>query len=317
MKTSSPNIADFTMQLHRAALARNTRIAYAKGWRCFAAWCGRHHIRPLRATPRIVVDFFVDLATYTSPTSGKMLSLGTLTLYRSAINKRFQEANRTSPTAHPKVGMVLKGLARLRPNAPRQVRALRERHLKAMLRQCPESCIGWRDAAILAVGFAAALRRSELCHLQVSDIEWVNEARGMRIHIRRSKTDQTGIGQSVAVLNGSRIKPRDCLTRYLNATGHTDGPLFQTMRRGGALTGNPLHPDDIARLVKHYVAAIGLNPQEFSAHSLRAGFVTSAAAHYARLDKIMAVTRHKNPTTVLKYIRDADAFTDHAGKGFL
>ena len=78
-----------------------------------------------------------------------------------------------------------------------------------------------------------------------------------------------------------------------------------------------MHHSDIPRIVKHYAALIGLNPKEIAGHSLRAGFVTSAAVHRARLDKIMAVTRHKNPSTVMGYIRDVDAFADHAGQSFL
>ena len=78
-----------------------------------------------------------------------------------------------------------------------------------------------------------------------------------------------------------------------------------------------MHHSDIPRIVKQYAAAVGLNPKDISGHSLRAGFVTSAAVHHARLDKIMEVTRHTNPATVMRYIRDADAFTDHAGKQFL
>ena len=69
--------------------------------------------------------------------------------------------------------------------------------------------------------------------------------------------------------------------------------------------------------MKHYAKAVGIDPATVSGHSLRAGFVTSAAAHRARLDKIMAVTRHADPSTVMKYIRDADRFSDHAGAAFL
>ena len=90
-----------------------------------------------------------------------------------------------------------------------------------------------------------------------------------------------------------------------------------TMRRGGRPTGSPLHHSDVSRLVKHYAARIGLDPKEFSAHSLRAGFVTSAAAHHARLDKIMEVTRHRSADMVMQYVRDAESFTDHAGAAFL
>ena len=78
-----------------------------------------------------------------------------------------------------------------------------------------------------------------------------------------------------------------------------------------------MHHSDIPRLVKHYAALIGLNPKQVSGHSLRAGFVTSAAVHHARLDKIMEVTRHSNPSTVMRYIRDVDYFVDHAGEKFL
>ena len=78
-----------------------------------------------------------------------------------------------------------------------------------------------------------------------------------------------------------------------------------------------MHHSDIPRIVKYYAAQIGLDASEIAGHSLRAGFVTSAAAHHARLDKIMEVTRHRNPATVMEYIRDADAFADHAGERFL
>ena len=83
------------------------------------------------------------------------------------------------------------------------------------------------------------------------------------------------------------------------------------------MRGNELHHSDIPRIVKHYASLIGLDTSEIAGHSLRAGFVTSAAAHQARLDKIMEITRHRNPATVMKYIRDADAFTNHAGEQFL
>ena len=83
------------------------------------------------------------------------------------------------------------------------------------------------------------------------------------------------------------------------------------------MRGKAMHHSDIPRIVKHYAALIGLNPKDIAGHSLRAGFVTSAAVHHARLDKIMEVTRHRNPATVMGYIRDADAFADHAGQRFL
>lgn len=309
------------------ALSENTRIAYSKGWRSFQDYCILRRIDPLDATPDDVADFFISLSS--TPRSaaatikhGEPLSMGTLMLYKSAINKQYNEAGKISPTHSPRVNAILKGLARSRGNIPRQVVALREHHIKKMLAQCGGTLIGLRDAAILAVGFAGALRRSELCHLTMDDIEIMepvsrSDAKKMVITIRQSKTDMTGRGQRIAIPEGKQVKPIDRLQAWLTAAGITDGYLFQTMRRGGALRGNPLHHSDIPRLVKYYAEAIGLNPKEVSGHSLRAGFVTCAAAHNARLDKIMDITRHTNPSTVMKYIRDADLFQDHAGEKFL
>lgn len=302
--------------LREAAQAPNTRIAYEKGWRCFAAHCGERGIEPLDAAPQDLVDFFVTVATQPSSPGGKPLALGTLAMYRSAINRRYAEHKVASPAASEDVAAAFRALARLLGSAPRQVKALREHHILRMLEVCGDTAIGMRDAAVLAVGFAAALRRSEVCALQVDDVEMVGSGR-MVVHIRRSKTDQAGNGQSVAVPDGKRIRPVSRLRAWLDMAKFSQGHLFQTMKRGGRPTGRPLHHSDIARLVKHYAKAIGLEPADYSAHSLRAGFVTSAAVHHARLDKIMEVTRHKSPAMVLKYIRDADSFKDHAGAGFL
>ena len=306
-----------------AALAENTRIAYQKGWDRFVDYCEAKHIaNPLAANPEDVARFFIDMATYPSPKSGVMLSMGTMTLYKSAVNKKYVDAGKPSPTNHPVVRATLKGLARVRGAACRQVEALREYDIEAMLMACPDTVIGQRDAAIIAVGFAGALRRSEICQLMVEDATFIEPSLGMQpdrmfITIRRSKTDQEGRGQRIAIIDGHIIRPVQRLRAWLTMSGIEEGPLFQTMKRGGHLRGNPLHHSDIPRIVKHYAALIGLDPRAIAGHSLRAGFITSAAVHHARLDKIMAVSRHTNPATVMRYIRDADAFADHAGQNFL
>ena len=327
MTMSITNKKSFYDEVLSLALSENTRIAYNKGWNCFQNYCVSKSIDPLNATPDDVVSFFIYLSS--TPRSiaatikfGEPLSVGTMTLYKSAINKQYNEAGKISPTHSPKVDAVLRGIARIRGVAPRRVKALREHHVKKMLEQCGGSLIGLRDAAVLAIGFAGALRRSELCSLTVEDVEILSpidgcDSKKMYITIRKSKTDQIARGQKIAIPEGNKVKPIDRLQAWLIASGIRQGYLFQTMRRGNKLRGRPLHHSDIPRLVKHYAAAIGLNPKEVSGHSLRAGFVTSAAAHHARLDKIMEVTRHTNPSTVIKYIRDADSFRDHAGEKFL
>lgn len=305
-----------------SALADNTRIAYDKGWSKFTDYCiERNIVDPLSSSPDEVARFLVQLALRPSPYSGRMLAMGTVTLYKSAINRKFTEAGKSSPTNHPLVRSTLKGLSRLKGTACRRVEALREYHIQAMLSHCPDTTIGQRDAAIIAIGFAAALRRSEICNLIIDDVEFLKLENGSNRHmfltIRRSKTDQQGRGQRIAIVDGSTIRPIHRLQMWLRASRITTGPLFQSMKRGGHVQGKPLHHSDIPRIVKHYASKIGLNPKEVAGHSLRAGFVTSAAVHHARLDKIMAVTRHTNPATVMQYIRDADSFTDHAGENFL
>ena len=305
-----------------SALSDNTRIAYRKGWSRFTEFCESQGIAdPLSASPDSVARYFVHLATCPSPRSGVVPSMGTVTIYKSALSRRFTDAGKPSPTNHPMVKAALKGLARLKGTPIRRVDALREHHIAAMITACPDTTIGHRDAAIIAVGFAGALRRSEICGLRVEDVDLIDNdgcgADRMVITVRRSKTDQQGRGQKVAVLNGHSIRPVDRLLTWLGSSGIAEGHLFQTMKRGGHIRGKPLHHSDIPRIIKHYAATIGLDPSGISGHSLRAGFVTSAAAHRARIDKIMEITRHTSPTTVMQYIRDADAFTDHAGQDFL
>lgn len=313
---------DIQQEVLASELSRNTRIAYQKGWIRFVNYCAQEGIAdPLSVSADEVARFFVHVATVPNPRSGVVPSMGTVMLYKSAVNKKYLDAGTPSPANHPAVRSTLKGLARLKGRSSRKVEALREYQIEAMLQACPDTLIGKRDAAIIAVGFAAALRRSEICNLVVSDVEFLKvEADGkdrMWLTIRQSKTDQQGNGQRIAILDGRVIRPIERLRLWLENSGITRGPLFQTMKRGGYLRGKPMHHSDIPRIVKHYAARIGLNPKDIAGHSLRAGFVTSAAVHHARLDKIMEITRHTNPTTVMQYIRDADAFADHAGQSFL
>ena len=309
------------------ALAENTKIAYGKGWRCFQDYCSENGIEnALSAMESDVAKFFVKLASQPSKASGKVLSIGTLMLYRSGINRKYVEAGKVSPTNHTRVKQVIKGLSRIRGEKPRQVKAVREYDIIRMLKSCEEKkLIGIRDAAIIALGFAGALRRSEICSLRVEDLEIspFEEYEGngypsrMFLHIRKSKTDQESKGQKIAIIDGKLINPIGRLQAWLSAAKITQGPLFQTMRRGGKLMGSPMHHSDIPRILKHYAEKIGLDPREIAGHSLRSGFVTSAAANHARLDKIMEVTRHTNTSTVMKYIRDVNSFQDHAGENFL
>ena len=302
--------------LRRAARSENTQIAYEKGWKCFVSWCQDEDIVPQEAKSDDVVRFLVNMASEGRKGGGKPLALNTLRLYRSGLNDRWRKKGLPSPASAGVVDEVLQGLARVRGDTPRQVKALREHQILAMLESCGTGLHGLRDAAVLSLGFAAALRRSELCYLRTEDLERKG-ADGMMVYVRKSKTDAHGIGQSVAVIEGKTVRPVAHVERWLQESGICKGLVFQTLLRGGVASGHPLDPGDVARIVKRHARKIGLKPQEYSGHSLRAGFVTSAAVHRARIDKIMEVTRHRSAETVLKYIRDEELFIDHAGTLFL
>lgn len=158
-------------------------------------------------------------------------------------------------------------------------------------------------------------RRSELAALTVADLE-TNEG-GLRVTVRRSKTDQEGKGQIVAILAGTRLKPVLAVSTWLKAAAITEGPLFRAIDRYGNVLPKPLSTRSIAEIVKKHAKRIGLDAEQFSAHSLRAGFITSAAKSGASLFKTMDVSRHRSVETVRGYVRDAELFLDHAGEAFL
>ena len=305
-----------------SSLAENTRIAYEKGWNKFEEYCTEFDIKdPLMVSPNAVAGFLVNLATKPSRRSGSVLSMGTISLYKSAVNNKFIEVGKASPTNHPVVNAALRGLARVKGHSSRRVEALREHQIVKMVSYCSKSTIGKRDAAVITLGFAGALRRSEICNLSFEDFELLEPTqsgkRRMFLYIRKSKTDQQGRGHKIAIIDGSTIQPIHHLQNWLDASKFTKGPLFRSMKRGGHVQQKPMHHSDIPRIVKKYAELIGLDSKTVAGHSLRAGFVTSAAVHHARLDKIMAITRHTNPATVMQYIRDADSFSDHAGEKFM
>lgn len=316
----------------RTSVAANTAATYERGWRRFAAYCEEIGRDPMAATPDTVARFLVRMASGRRPHDAaapreRPLAIGTLQVYLASIRRRYRAAGRVPPTADAKVTGVLQGLRRRSDGQRRQVKALSEHDMARILSHCDVTArtprfrnIATRDAAMMAIGFAAALRRSEICALEFGDLQFLDRSRrrsGLFVHIRRSKTDQFGEGQRIAVPEGTVVRPVRRLQQWLALSAIAAGPVFPTMRRDGILLGRALHPTDIARLVKHYVRAIGLDPTEYSGHSLRSGFATSAAVHGARLEKIMEVTRHTSPRMVLRYIRDADAFEDHAGAAFL
>jgi integrase len=172
-----------------------------------------------------------------------------------------------------------------------------------------------RDRALLLLGFAGALRRSELVALDVADLQETTE--GLRVLIRRAKTDQEGAGATVAIVRGSVACPVEALKAWLAAAGITDGPLFRPISKGQRLQQARLSDRSVALIVKAHAERAGLDPAQFAGHSLRAGFLTSAARRGASIFKMMDQSRHRSVDTLRGYVRDAEIFKDHAGAGLL
>ena len=233
----------------------------------------------MTATPDDITGFLVWMASVprspgATTKKGKPLALATIRLYIAAINRKYREHGRESPAHDLRVANVLQGLGRLLSPRQRQVKALREHEIARILDYCDElaqqekrQVIATRDAAVIAVGFAAAMRRSEICSLRFADVEFLGDEddfRGMYLHVRESKTDQLRRGQRIAVPDGELVRPVRRLRLWLAASGIVRGPVFQTMRSNGHIQGRAMHPSDIARTVKRYVSAIGLDPAHYS-----------------------------------------------------
>ncbi|SCW92184.1 Phage integrase family protein [Sphingobium faniae] len=176
--------------------------------------------------------------------------------------------------------------------------------------------IDMRDRALLLIGFAGAFRRSELVGFDCDDVEHVRQ--GIVLHLRRSKTDQTGQGRKIAIPHGrTRWCPVRHLTDWLTHAGIEEGPIFRGMGRHGRIAPTRLSADAVAAILKRRVQAVGFDPATFSGHSLRAGLATSAAIAGASSWKIRQQTGHKSDAMLARYIRDGDMFTDNAAGAVL
>ena len=167
----------------------------------------------------------------------------------------------------------------------------------------------------MALGFAAALRRSELVALQLSDVVFVDA--GLKLIIRHSKTNQEGEGQVIAVPSGKVLKPVARLAGWIVVRGRAPGPLFFQIDPQGQRTELAMSDRSVARLIQKYAGFVGLDPEVVGGHSLRAGFLTEAARSRASIAKMQEVSRQKKVDVLLGYVRSAELFENHAGEGFL
>lgn len=208
----------------------------------------------------------------------------------------------------------MRGIRRTVGAAKRKAAPATAELLAAALNILPETLRGKRDRALLAIGFAAARRRSELVSFDVEDIE--RRSRGIILHLKRSKTDQEGEGARIPVPNGRALRPVAALDAWLDAAGITGGAIFREIDRHDNI-GARLSDRSVARIVKKVLSAAGLEASAFSGHSLRAGFVTDALERKVDYFKIMKQTGHAKVETLKEYDRRENELEDHAGGEFL
>lgn len=289
--------------------AAATRRAYRSDWQIFAAWCALHGLEALPARPESVATFLGAQAQAGAKPS-------TLARRVAAIRFAHTAAGQEPPTNNELVRGVMAGIRREKGVAKAQKAAATADKVALMVAGCaPDTLRGLRDRALLLLGFAGAFRRSELVALEVADLQ--EAADGLRVTIRRSKTDQEGAGQEVAVYRGSRLRSVEAVRAWLAAAGIESGPVFRRLHKGGKVSAAGLSTESVANIVKAYAARAGLEAGEFSGHSLRAGFLTSAAEAGASVFKMAEVSRHRSIETLRGYVRRAELFKDHAGEAFL
>jgi integrase len=210
--------------------------------------------------------------------------------------------------------VAARGIARTIGSAPCKKAALTADLLAKLMRRIPPDLAGLRDRALILVGFAGAFRRSELVALDVSDIE--RHPKGIVLTVRRSKTDQEGRGKVKAIPHGRKLGVVAALDAWIAAAQITSGPLFRGVR-GNRVLAEPLCTRQVARIVKARVKAIGLDPTLFAGHSLRSGYISTAADHGASLQSIASHAGHEKIDTTMGYVQVREPFRDHSGKSFL
>jgi site-specific recombinase XerD len=295
------------VDLAKAEKAASTRKAYGTDFRLFREWCEERGVTALPSAPETVASYLAAQA------SGSKAS--TLGRRVAAIRYAHKLAGLSLPTDAEAIKATMRGIRRTYGGARvRKAPAVAGKVL-GMVASAPDKLAGLRDRALLLIGFGGALRRSELVALDVADIAEIQM--GLLVTIRGSKTDQERAGVTIAIAKGDVACPAKALREWLSAAGIEAGPIFRPIDKAGTVRTSRLTCRSVANIVKAYAARAGLDPALFSGHSLRSGFLTSAAGNGASIFKMMDVSRHRSVDTLRGYVRDAELFKDHAGAGLL
>ena len=302
-----------------AARAPNTLRGYRSDWSEFTTWCAQRRLDPLPAEAATISCYLTELARAGA-------KVGTMSRRLSAIRFAHQLRNLPDPTTGARVVAVWEGIRRTHGAPPERADPLMPPELLDVLDACPQTKVwktrgrptgpdlsGLRDRALLLIGFFAALRRSELSALTIDQI--TEHPNGLVLALPRSKTNQHGEQAELVVLPRAGHPARcpvTALDTWFTTSAITAGPVLRPVSKGNRPLPRRLHPESINTLVQAAVARAGLDSSGYSAHSLRAGFVTYAHLRGASDRAIAHQTRHRSLATVGTYVRIHEAWADNA-----
>jgi len=298
-----------TLNNLKSSKAINTVRAYKSDFKDFAAFCAKHSFRALPTEPKIV-------ALYLTYLSGKDAKMSTLRRRLVSIGMIHKLKGHYLDTKHPIIVENLMGIKRTKGSIQRGKKPLLINHLKAIVdvinKEKIEEIKKIRDKSIILIGFGGGFRRTELISVDYEDLEFVPE--GVKITLRRSKTDQFGEGMTKGLpyFSNETYCPVVHLKKWIKISNIKDGPIFRRFAKGCSLTSNRLTDQSVVLLIKKYLALSGIENKNYSGHSLRSGFATVSAESGADERSIMAMTGHKTTQMVRRYIKEANLFKNNA-----
>ncbi len=300
---------DETLNNLKSSKANNTIRAYKSDFKDFGAFCTKHGFNSLPTNPKIV-------ALYLTYLSGKDAKISTLRRRLVSISMMHKYKGHYLDTKHPVIIENLMGIKRTKGSMQKGKKPILINHLQSIIKVINEDKIAeirkLRDKTIILVGFGGGFRRTELISIDYEDLEFVPE--GLKITIRRSKTDQFGEGMTKGIpyFSNKNFCPASHLKKWIELAKITGGPIFKRFTKGGTLTPNRLTDQTVVLIIKKYLGLAGIDSKNYSGHSLRSGFATVSAESGADERSIMTMTGHKTTQMVRRYIRDANLFKNNA-----
>lgn len=291
--------------------ADSTWAAYASDWRQFEKYCTSLELRALPCSTETLAAFLASQAA-------DKKSPSTIQRRLVAIRLVHTSQNFARPDEDSAIAELMAGIRRVwQQPKKRKAPALADDIIAMADAVEPRSLKGLRDRALLLFGFAGAFRRSELVAIDIADLHY--EKSGVRVTIPKSKTDQNAEGHEIAIYaeTGSAYCPVQALKDWITVAEITSGAIFLRMHRHDRLGSAAMTPQSVALVVKDHAKRVELEPSHYAGHSLRRGFLTSAAQEHKNIFKMAEHSRHKSLDVLRQYVEDAQKFDGHAGEGLL